>query len=165
MRVRIKNEGVDPLITIAARNGEIASQTSRAEDLAESVMDTDKRLEMLRSYRERLQALEASAAEDIESLIRVTSELARVQSDIEQAESNRANLQRRLDLDLLNIHFYADSEDNVLAPIARALDRFFYNLASGASSIITSVALFVPWIVVLLLGFFVLRWAWRRRRR
>lgn len=165
VQLRIESEGVAPLVSIAAEDDEIASQYSRAEDLAEAVMDTDKRLEMLKSYRERLEALESRAAGDIESLIRVSSELAKVQSDIERVEGTRTDLQKRLDLDLLNIHFYADSEDDLIAPIARALDRFLYNISAGASSIINAIAWALPWAASLLLTFFFLRWLWRRTRR
>lgn len=165
LRLRIQSEGIDPLISTAAQDGEIASQSSRAEDLTEAVADTEKRLEMLKSYRARLQALESSAAGDIESLIKVSSELARVQSDIEQAQASRDHLQKRLDLDLLNIQLYADAEDDFINPIARALDRFVYNLASGTSSIITATAWILPWALGLLLIFFILRLLWQRKRR
>lgn len=165
IRLRIKTEGVDPLIATASEGGEVASQSTRGEDLTERVVDTEKRLEMLTSYRERLRALEDSAAGDIESLIKVASELARVQSDIEQLQGERAQIQKRLDLDLLTIHLFADSADDFLAPLRRAVDRFLYNLSAGTSSIITALAWTLPWIVSLLVLFVILRWAWRRKRR
>lgn len=165
IQVRIRNEGVSPLVATAAEDGEITSQNSRAEDLTEAVMDVDKRLEMLRSYRERLQALEARAGDDVESLIKVSSELARVQSEIEQVQGNREHLQKRLDLDLLNIQLYADSQDDFLAPITQAFDRFLYHLASGTSSIVTAIAWTLPWLLALFLVFFAFRLLRRRRKR
>ncbi|MCW8193554.1 DUF4349 domain-containing protein [Proteobacteria bacterium 005FR1] len=164
IQVRIQTEGVDPLISTAAQDGEITSQNSRAEDLTEVVTDVDERLEMLRSYRERLQALEESAAGDVESLIKVNSELARIQSEIEQLQSNRDYLQKRLDLDLLNIHLYSDRRDNFLAPIEEAFDRFIYHLASGTSSIVTAIAWALPWAIALALIVLVFRLLRRRRK-
>lgn len=163
LQLRIRNSGLAQLVAAAAAGGEIASQNSWAEDLGDAVMDTDARLEMLRSFRGRLQALEDQANDDIDALIKVSSELARVQSDIERMEGNRSNLQRRLDLDLVTIHFYADQEDSYLAPVSQSLDRFFYNLASGLSGLITALAFSLPWAIALLLAFGVLRWLWRRR--
>lgn len=164
IQLRIRSQGLAQLVAAAAEGGEIAAQNSRAEDLTEAVMDTDTRLEMLRSYRERLQALESRAQDDIDALIKVSSELARVQSDIERMEGSRNTLQRRLDLDLVNIHLYADEEDNYMAPLSRALDGFVYNLSSGVSGLITTLAFTLPWAIALLLVFTVLRWLWRRRR-
>lgn len=164
IQVRIQTAGVEPLISTAARGGDITSQSSRSEDLTKTVMDVEERLAMLRSYRERLQTLEARAADDIESLIKVNSELARVQAEIEQVQANREFLQKRLDLDLLNIHLYSDRRDNILAPISEAFDRFFYTLSTGASSIIFAVAWTLPWLVGLALLAGILRLVWRRRR-
>lgn len=165
IRLRIQTKGVDPLVATAAEGGDIASQSSRAEDLTESVMDTEKRLEMLQSYRERLQALEKTAASDIESLIKVTSELARVQSEIEDLQGDRAQIQKRLDLDLLTIQLFADNADDFLHPISRALDRFLYTLSAGVSSIITTLAWILPWLVLVVIVFGIIRWGWRRKRR
>ncbi|MGQ9425352.1 DUF4349 domain-containing protein [Gilvimarinus sp. F26214L] len=165
IQVRIANPGVEGLMETASEGGEIASQNSRAEDLTEVVTDTEKRLEMLKSYRQRLEALESRAADDIESLIKVSSELSRVQSDIERIEAQRKNLQKRLDLDLLNIHFYTETEDQVFTPVRQSLERFVYNLFVGVSGIITGVARALPWVVALLLLGTLLRWIWRRRSR
>lgn len=164
IQVRIQTAGVDPLISTAAEDGEITSQSSRAEDLTEAVMDVDERLEMLRSYRDRLKALEENAAGDIESLIKVNSELARIQSEIENFQSNRDYLQKRLDLDMLNIHLYSDRRDDFLAPISEAFDRFFYHLASGTSSIVTAIAWTLPWALGLMVVVLLIRLARRRRR-
>lgn len=164
IQLRIRNQGLTELVTAATAGGAVVSQVSRAEDLTEAVTDTETRLEMLRSYRERLQALETRAQDDIDALIKVSSELARVQSDIEHMQGNRNNLQRRLDLDLVNLYFYTDAEDDYLSPLSESLDNFVYNLFSGASGLITTLAVTLPWALALLLLCSLVRWLWLRRR-
>jgi len=87
VRLRVSPKGVPKYRKLAADEGDVASETTEAEDLTDAVVDTEKRLEMLASYQAKLKELEKNPNIDIESLIKIASEIAEVQTQIELSEA------------------------------------------------------------------------------
>ena len=50
-------------------------------------------------------------------------------------------------------------------PIRDAVRDFFGNLSEGISQAITAVAYILPWLLVVILGLYLVRFLWRRRGR
>ncbi len=165
VRVRIKREGVEKLIALAATGGEVASRNTAAEDLEGPIRDNAKRLEMLRSYREKLLALESKAGNNAEALIKLSQELATVQSELESATGVEARLMERVNMDLLNISIQSRSQRGFWSPVKRATSDFASNLSEGIASAITGIAYLLPWALILFVAGAVVRKIWRRTRR
>jgi hypothetical protein len=165
VRVRIKREGVEKLIALAATGGEVASRNTAAEDLEGPIRDNAKRLEMLRSYREKLLALESKAGNNAEALIKLSQELATVQSELESATGVEARLMERVNMDLLNISIQSRSQRGFWSPVKRATSDFASNLSEGIASAITGIAYLLPWALILFVAGAVVRKIWRRIRR
>ncbi|HEX5055645.1 MAG TPA: DUF4349 domain-containing protein [Gammaproteobacteria bacterium] len=165
IRVRIKKEGVEGLIQTASEHNEITSRNVSAEDLATPIMDNEKRLRMLESYQKKLIELESRSAKDIESLIKISSEIAKTQSDLEAAKGENEYLMKRVNLDIVSINFVTDEADSFLKPIGDALENFVYNLSKGIAGAITVVAFVIPWVAVLIGLFFLWRRLWPGRKR
>ena len=96
-RVRIgeipgKAGGIRKLIAILSAQGEVASQSTSAEDLAGPIADTAKQIAMLTDYRTSLEALRSRPSNDLDALMKLTRELADVQSQIETLTGNQAGL-------------------------------------------------------------------------
>ena len=165
IRVRVKRPGIEKLISLAATGGEVASRNTSAEDLEGPIRDNAKRLDMLRSYREKLLALESKVGSNPEALIKVSQELATVQSELESATGVEARLMERVKMDLLNISIQSRTQRGFWSPVKRAASDFGSNLSEGIASAITGLAYLLPWSLILFAAGFVLRKIWRRMRR
>lgn len=165
LRVRIKRPGVEKLIALAATGGELASRNSSAEDLEGPIRDNAKRLDMLRSYRDKLLALEGKVGNNVEALIKLSQELATVQSELEAASGVEAHLMERVNMDLLNIVIQSHTQRGFWSPVKRSLGDFSSNLSEGVASAITGTAYLIPWALVLFAAGAVVRILWRRARR
>ncbi len=165
IRVRIKKAGVEPLAALAATGGEVASRNTAAEDLESPIRDNAKRLEMLRSYREKLLALETKAGNNAEALIKLSQELATVQSELESATGVEARLMERVNMDLLNISIQSRSQRGFWSPVKRSLSDFGSNLSEGIATAITGTAYMLPWGLILFVLGLVVRKVWRKVRK
>jgi Domain of unknown function (DUF4349) len=163
IRMRLAPVGVEPIIALASKGGTVTGRNTRAEDLAEPVADTERQLALLTLHRERLTELMKSKEIKFEQLITVSKELAGVQSQIDSLASQRANLQRRIDAELLTInlalptHAYAAGS----SPVMDALRYFGSDFRNAVGMVIRFLAVLVPWLVIVLPGLFLLRLFWR----
>lgn len=165
IRLRLKPEGVKDIINVASDKGKIVQESTHIEDLAKPIVDNKQRLDMLESHRERLLALREKAADDIESLIKVSSELSKVQTEIELANGERAFLNQRVSMDIVNLNFQVEYHRSFWSPIRESLSDFSNNLSDGIAGTIIVAAYLLPGFIILLVMFVVIRFVWKKIRR
>lgn len=161
---RASAAGVRRLIGLASAGGELSSQSTQVEDLAGPIVDSNKRLEMLRQYQQKLQELERRAERDVDALIKVSRELATIQSELEQARGDNARLMERVNKDVLRVAIGTRMSRAFWAPVRHALADFSGNLSNGVAGAITGLAYMLPWLLAFLLLFPLGRKAWRKIR-
>ncbi|MBO9689153.1 MAG: DUF4349 domain-containing protein [Mitsuaria chitosanitabida] len=164
LRFRAKPAGIQKLIATLGQQGEITNQSTQAEDLAEPLQDGEKKLAMLTAYRAELEVLRKRPGNDVDALIKVTRELAQVQSELEDASGKQANLKRRVETETLSIYIQSTHARSFWRPISLALSDFGGTLSQGISTAITAVAFLLPWFFVLGLIFWIGLTLWRRRK-
>ncbi len=164
LQMRLLPSGVDPVLTMVGEHAELISRSTSAEDLGAAIVDTDKRLAMLKDYRAKLERLDARSDNTIDALVKIASELSRVQADIEHSEGRRARLMQRVNTDTLTISFSAEAHSPILEPIGNALKNFGHSSSSAFAGLITTVAYILPWLLVMIAVVWVLRRLWRRRK-
>jgi hypothetical protein len=163
IRMRLAPSGVNSVIELAGKGGEITSRNTHAEDLAEPIADTERQLALLTTHRDRLAEFMKSKDIKVEQLITVSKELASAQSQIDALGTQRANLRRRVDTELLTInlslprHAYQAEQ----SPVRDAFRAFGSNLRDALADVIQFVAALLPWLVVALPGLVLLRLFWR----
>lgn len=167
LRVRAKPAGIEALMKLAASGGAVAHQETRVDDLAKAISDSDKQLDMLRQYQRKLTELENRAGNNLETLMKVSKELAQVQAELEQAMGQNAHLLQRVNMDLLDVQISARHQQSFWTPVRHALDDFSGDLSRGVSSVVTGAAYLLPWLLV---GAAALAggrrlWRWRGKRR
>ena len=165
IRIRIKPEGIKDIINVASDKGEIVQESTHIEDLAKPIVDNKQRLDMLENHRTRLLALQAKAADDVESLIKVSSELSKVQSEIELAKGEKAFLHQRVSMDIVNLNFQVEYHRSFWRPIRESLSNFSNNLSDGIAGTVIVTAYLLPGFIVLLVLFVVVRMVLRKIRR
>jgi len=164
VKLRTKPAGVEPIIQLASSFGTVTSQRTEAEDLAEAIADNESRLAMFRSYRERLQALEGKASDNIDSLIKIASEETRVQSEIEKLSGESAFQKRRIETEILNLSFFVHSQASFIRPISESLSSFNHDFSDGIANAIRGSAYVIPWLVLAVPVVLFLRFLLRRRK-
>lgn len=162
IRIRIEPEGVKNILKVASNNGKIVQKSTHIEDLAKPIVDNKQRIDMLESHRDRLLALQEKASNDIEALIKVSSELSKVQSDIELAMGEKDFLHQRVSKDIVNFDFQVEYYRSFWRPIKESLSDFSNNLSEGISGTIIAAAYLLPGIIALLGMFVVIRFAWKK---
>ncbi|WP_310732098.1 DUF4349 domain-containing protein [Roseateles sp. YR242] len=140
------------------------SRSTQAEDLAGPIREGEKKLAMLTAYRAELEALRKRPGNDVDALIKVTHELAAVQSELEEANGKQAQRVQRVETEILNISIQSDRSKSFWRPIALAMSNFGGSLSQGISSTITGLAYLLPWALVIGLVIGVSRKLWRRRK-
>jgi len=164
IRMRVKPEGVGALATLAAGSGDVVRRSTHVEDLAKTIADIDKRIAILTTTRDRLLELEERGAEDIESLIKITTELTRVQAELEEATGQSAYQRQRVDMDILNVQFVVEAGRSFWSPIGDSLSSFGQNLSDGLADTIYAIAYLLPWSILILFIGYLLRKLWKRTR-
>src|SRR5471032_539096 len=162
--LRAKPDGIKKMMALVGKEGEVTSQGTKVEDLGRPVLDSRKRLDMLRQYQAQLQELEKRSGKDVDALIKVTKELATVQAELEQATAADALLMQRINTDLLNVSLSAEGKQSFWTPVKRSLGNFTDNLSEGVANAITALAYMLPWLLAFVLLFPLGRKGWRRLR-
>ena len=160
-RIRVEPDGVEPLVSLASGAGEVIRRSTHIEDLAKTITDLDKRVSILTTTRDRLIELEQRGMDDVESLITLTTELTRIQSELEEIAGQRAYQQQRVDTQILNIEFVVERQVSFWRPITRALSSFGQTLSRGIGDAISAIAYLLPWAVLLFVVVYLLRLLWR----
>tara|TARA_R110000868_G_scaffold53249_1_gene167306 strand:- start:668 stop:1606 length:939 start_codon:yes stop_codon:yes gene_type:complete len=151
--------------------GRIQNQSQSAEDLTSEIYDIEARLEAKRVLRTRLIALLERSGASVEELVQVERELSNVQGDIEGTEARIRSMRGRVSMSSLALSYQSRVEPvspGAFDPLTSALTNVFRELAAGLANVITFIAGFAPWLLVIVPLFWLLsRWLrglWRQRR-
>ncbi|WP_045825421.1 DUF4349 domain-containing protein [Teredinibacter turnerae] len=165
IQLRVSPKGVATYKSLISKSGDIEQQSTSAEDLTDSVIDIEKRLEMLSSYQAKLRELESNPNINIESLIKVASEMSEIQTQIEYSQGQKANLYQRISMDVLDISLKTIRNETIVSPIGDAFSEFGENLAEGIAIFITTAAYLIPWVVLVVFIAWFFRYLWVRSKR
>ncbi len=166
IKVRIAPEILDTLAKLAAEGGRVVNRQTTAEDLAEPIADAERQLTLLNLHRERLMDFMRRKDIAVSDLITVSRELATVQSQLDDYGSQRANLRRRVDTELLTINWSPPAEafQSAESPVLDAVKSFGANFKEAIAQVITFLAYVLPWLLIGVPAFFLVRWIWVRAR-
>jgi hypothetical protein len=165
LKFRAKPGGIKKIVTALSQQAQVTRQSTTAEDLEGPIFDATKKLAMLKDYRAKLEALSGRASKDIDALIKVNSELAHVQSDIEALEGKHAHLMQRVETEILDVAIMSPHQSSFWRPIRQAISEFGGNLSLGISTAVTAIAYLIPWVLIFMLALWSGRKLWRRWKK
>lgn len=143
----------------------VKARTTTAQNVTSQVKDLDARLAQLKNYRDRMMELSKRGGKT-EDLIKVESEISQTQASIEQIEAQQRDLAERIAKENLSISFEAQSTvSDAMQPVRDVWQNSLRVMAASGAAVLALVVGIIPWIPVFLLGFFGLRWLWRRATR
>ena len=150
---------------VTGQGGDIVSSSMSSTDLSRPILDAEARLSAQRALRERLTLLLAREDAEIDDLVALERELARVQGNIEAAESNLRNMRGRVTLSTVDLRYSTRAtvtSGGATNPVVHALRDIVRNVSTGLSAVITFTALFAPWLILIIPAIWLIG-RWRRR--
>lgn len=145
---------------------ELRSRSTDAGNVTKHSADVERKLTQLVSYRDRLDKLSTRTDLRVDELIKLATELASTQSNIEQATAQKQGIDVRIARDHVTITFIErPSFVDVFRPALLAWRGGFETFGNSTGAAVTFVIAIVPWLPIIALAFFVLARLWRKMRR
>lgn len=131
--------------------GHVIRERVESEDLSREIVDTEARLRAQTTLRDRLQALLADRPGKLSDLVEIERELARVQGDIDSAQSQLNVMRGRVQMSSISIHYSSPGlmpARGPWGPLASALRDFVGTIVFGLAMIIRLIAVLIPWVLL-----------------
>lgn len=150
-----------------AADGRIADSSTTSEDLTRALIDTEAHLRAKTALRDRLQTMLATRDGNLQTVLEVERELARVQAEIDSATSTLEVMRARVAMSRLTLTYQSRgvlAPDDATAPLSSALNNALSLFMMGLAAIVTVLAFVLPFaLVVVPVVWLVLRARKRRR--
>lgn len=163
LRMRAVPAAIEPLIRAAGTGGEIGSRQTRAEDLAVAVADNTTLQDRLRKEHARLSEFQQRRDLSVADMISLSKQMAETEAQLEAAQREGAQHQRRIETQLLTVDFHPPGGQAGRSEIGQAFREFGGIFASAIAWIIRATAWLLP-LAIVLTGLFLLVRRLRRRR-
>ena len=164
--MRLAPAGVEPMIALAGAGARLGSRSTQAEDLAVVVRDNTLAQDRLRKELARLQEFQQRRDLRVADMIALSQRMAEAEAELQAAEQQGAQHRRRIDTQLLTLHFQPPGSEAGRNEIGEALRDFGGILSMGTAWLIRAAALLIPLVLVIgLLGVGVRRWRAPRRTK
>ena len=167
LQARVPPGALDAFLAKVTKLGSVGQYAQTADDKTDDVIDTDARLKNMVAFRDRLRGLLATPGARLKEVIEVERELVRVQSELDSLTSRRKALSQQTDMVHVSINFQATPsvlETGIWGPVREAVIGAGRVFADSLAKIIALTVFLLPWVLVALTLFVVVR-AIRRRRR
>jgi hypothetical protein len=168
LQMRAVPAAIGPLVQLAADGGEVAQRSTTAEDLAEAVRDNGLRRKRLELQHAKLSEIMTRRDAKVEDLVALSDRLAQIEAELQTAEQEGAQQQRRIRTNLLTVDFHSDivavaaEEHTRIGEALRGLTTVWDTTVAGLITIVLGALL--PFALVIG-GLVWLVVAARRRRR
>lgn len=150
-------------------DGRIADSSTTSEDLTRALIDTEAHLRAKTTLRDRLQTMLATRDGNLQTVLEVERELARVQAEIDSANSTLEMMRARVSMSRLTLTYQSRgvmAPDSATAPLASALNNALGIFMTGLAAIVTILAFGLPFLIIVgPVAWLSLRAAKRRRER
>jgi hypothetical protein len=151
MVLSVPADKLDGVLTELSRLGSVSYRSSQTEDVTETYVDAQARVQPARDSITRVRALLAKAT-DLQQVVLLESELSRRQSDLDSLVRRLADLERRTTDSDVTLTLWTAATTPVVAAtgddVASRLRGAWEGLLTSATVIVTGLAALLPWIVV-----------------
>jgi hypothetical protein len=167
LRMRAEPRAIEPLISSGGKGGEVVARDTTAEDLAVAVRDNTLLRDRLRKQHARLLEFQDRKDLKVDDVITLSDQLSRVEAQLEAADRDAASHRRRLETQLLTMHFSPHATQEGRSEVAEAFADTGRVMAGSTAFVVRVIAALIPVLVVLVIGLWLLRrmWRWVRRKR
>jgi hypothetical protein len=167
LELKIPAARYEQVVAQLDRIGEVESVNTTAEDVGEEYVDLTARVANSRRLEQRLTQLLATRTGNLEQVLAVERELARVRGEIEQIEGRLRYLRTRAAMSTLVVTVHEPEPLHGRLgqnPIIEALRRAWRNFVEFIAALIASLGVLIPLGLIGLAGWYGYR-KWRARYR
>jgi len=168
--IRVASEKYDAMLSELSKIGKVMNQNISGKDVTEEYMDAEARLKTQRELEQRLLKLLAEKTAKLTDVVDVEQKLAGVRENIEKTEGRMKYLKDQASYSTLSVSVY---EPSLL--VTSTGGGFFYEIEQSfkkglegftkvLSGIITFVIALIPVIVILGIGYTILRKILKKRK-
>ena len=172
LEMRVNPKDAPQLLGQLEGAGRVASHSTASEDKTAAVVDVEAHIKNRTEFRDSLRALlqQPGANRKLSDVLEIQQTLSQTQAELDSHATQLKLLMQETTRQLVQVSFRPEvtlTEGRAANPIWTALRDAGQVMAGSVASLITLVAAFVPWLVVLVPLVWGLRrvWAWRVRRR
>jgi len=143
----------------------IASSTT-AQNVTQEASTAGRKTAQLSDYRDRLVGLLKRPNLSVDDLIKVEGELAKTQSDLDDALAQKTDVDDRVAREQITISLNERvAPAGPFQPIADVWRNASGTLAESAASMLEFVIAYIPWLPLIVAALFIVRWLWHTTRR
>jgi len=164
LQMRAAPAVIEPLVKMAADGAEIGQRSTQAEDLADAVRDNGMRQRRLSSQHAKLSEFIEHREIKVDELITLGQQLATLESELQAIEQEAAQQRRRIETNLLTLHFEAVGVTRQSSEIRQAFRNLGSTWDSSIGVLITVVGALLPFAAFVAIVWWLVA-AIRRRRR
>lgn len=164
LQMRATPAAIEPLVKMAADGAEIGQRSTQAEDLADAVRDNGLRQRRLASQHAKLSEFIERKDIKVEDLITLSQQLASLEAELQSVEQEAAQQRRRIETNLLTLHFEAVGVTRQSSEIRQAFRSLGSTWDSSIGVLITVVGALLPFAAFVAIVWWLVA-AIRRRRR
>ncbi|HBQ24955.1 MAG TPA: hypothetical protein DD791_01055 [Syntrophomonas sp.] len=168
--VKIPADKLTVMVETISGYGKLSDKTISTEDVTEEYYDAEARLKVLEAKETRLLAL-FDKANTITDIVNIEKELGAVRGDIEVIKGRLKYLTNATSFSTVNVTLEQGLSGTLKAPQG-TLGKAWQGLISSlntmvdfGSSLIVFLVVILPWIVVIGLFFFLIRYLYRRYKK
>jgi hypothetical protein len=170
LSVRVVPEDLKKFFERLGKVGRVIEHATESEDKTAVVIDTEAQVKNLTGFRDSLRAMLAKSSASVKDLVEVERELVKVQTEMDAATTKRKLLANETEKVAVEIGFRARRSvvgTGVFAPIAEAWQSSGTVLSESVAALFTVIVAVIPWLVLIVPGFWLVRKLYRRlfRRR
>ena len=166
--IRVTPDRFDSVIDRISELGELEYQHISGEDITEMYYDIEGRLKVKRQSEESLLAIMSTRTNNLQDLLAVEKELARVREEIETLEGKLRYFDNLVGLSTITVTLFEpepiSTGRNALKPIKDALGDSVEILARSVGGLIIIFMAVLPWAIVGVIIFLIIRAIVRKRR-
>jgi len=172
--IRLPKDSFGSILPKLREIGDVISESTNASDITDQYVDISARLASARTLEKRLLELVAEKTGNIDQVLSVERELARVRAEIEGYEGHLRQWNDQIEMSTLSLSLQTKRPEIAAAPVHQSTlgertsgawsDSISALRELGSSIVIGTIAI-LPWLVLAIPGFVVGRKLWRRRRR
>jgi len=168
--VRVVPKNLKSLLDHIGKVSNIVTHMTESEDKTATVIDVEAKIKNLTELRNRLRNMLATRTGTLKDVVEVERELSRAQSELDSLVARRKALANETDKIAVTIEFRSKqsiAETGAFAPVVSAWHEIGHVFASSIAIIITFTVAIVPWLILIVLGFWIvfrlLRRVFRKR--
>jgi hypothetical protein len=156
--IRVPSAQFTTMVASLATLGKVTNQALATEDVTREYADLETRLGVKEQTVGRLRNLLATRTGQLDDVLNVERELARVVTELEQLKGERNYYDQRVAVSTISVSL---SEPNLIASrgfspnIGTAFTTSIRMLANFASGVISAITFLIPWLAVAGLGWLI----------